>query len=395
MVRLTPGPRVCVVTGARVEYDLLRPLIRRIHDDAGLHLQLVVTGAHLSPEFDMTVHEVEADGFPIADRVEMLVSSDSPTGVAKSIGLGVIGFGDAFARLRPDILVVLGDRLEIFAAAQAAMVAAIPIAHVHGGEATEGLIDETIRHAVTKMAHLHFVSAAPYRSRVIQMGEDPKRVHNVGAPALDTIADCALMPREAISRALGLALEAPTFLIAYQPVTPGDRSPEAAICELLSALDGFPEARLVFTRTSPDTSGRIIQRHVEDYAWHNRERAIVTTTLGQRRTLSVMAAASVVIGNASSGLIEAPAMGTPTVNIGARQRSRLRAQSVIDCDDNAGAIRTAIQQALSPAFRALAERCETPFGGPGAAARMIQIIKSTQLDGILVKRFHDVATQVA
>ena len=395
VVRLARGPRICVVTGARAEYGLLRPLIRRIHDDPLLHLQLVATGMHLSPEFDNTIDEVEADGFPIADRIEMLLSSDSPTGIAKSMGLGIIGFADALARLQPDVLVVLGDRFEMFAAAQAAMVARIPIAHIHGGEATEGVIDEAIRHAVTKMAHLHFVSAEAHRSRVIQMGEDPKHIYNVGATALDTVADCALMPREAVSRSLGLALDGPTFLITYHAVTLCERPPEAAICELLAALDGFPEARLIFTQTNADTHGRAIQQHIEDYAWHHRERAVAVKTLGQRRYLSAMAAASVVIGNSSSGLVEAPAMGTPTVNIGIRQGGRLRAPSVIDCDEQAGAIRGAINQALSPAFQALAKRRESPYGGPGAAARMIQVLKTTPLDSILLKRFHDVATQVA
>jgi UDP-N-acetylglucosamine 2-epimerase (non-hydrolysing)/GDP/UDP-N,N'-diacetylbacillosamine 2-epimerase (hydrolysing) len=380
--------KVCVVTGTRAEYGLLYWLMRDLADDKRAELQIVAAAMHLSPEFGSTYKVIERDGFVIDAKVEMLLSSDSGVGVAKSIGLGTIGFADAFERLRPDVVVVLGDRFEILAAAQAAMAARIPIAHIHGGEATEGLIDEAIRHAVTKMAHLHFVAAEPYRRRVIQMGEQPSHVFNVGATGIDNIVRLRLLDRSAIGELLGIPLESPTFLVTYHPVTLVE-DPEKGFAQLLKALDVFSSARIVMTKTNADAGGREINRMVEEYSAQHPDRVRAVTSLGQLRYLSVMRNADVVIGNSSSGLLEAPAMGLPTVNVGERQRGRLRSPSVIDCEEEPSAIVAAIQCALTSEFRAVAGRRETPFGRGGTAEAIRDVLVTYPLDGILMKKFND------
>lgn len=381
--------KVCIVTGTRAEYGLLHRLMKAVAADPRLALQVVATGMHLSPEFGMTVSEVERDGFTVDARVDMLLSGDSPVAVTKSLGLGVIGFADAFHQLEPDIVVLLGDRFEILAAAQAAMIARIPIAHIHGGEATEGLIDEAIRHAVTKMAHLHFATAEPYRHRIIQLGEQPGRVFNVGAPGVDNILHASLPAAADVLAELSLDGSAPLFLVTYHPVTLDGRSPGVAVAELTAALDRFPNANIVLTKANADTDGRIINRMLEEYAQARPERVRAVTSLGYARYLGLMHQAAAVIGNSSSGLLEAPSLGVPTVNIGDRQRGRLRAPSVIDCAENATAIVAAIERANSAEWKAIAARRETPFGRGGTAAAIAEVLATCSLDGILFKRFHD------
>jgi len=380
--------RIAVVTGTRADYGLLHPLLCLLRDDPAVELQLVVTGMHLSPEFGLTHRTIAEDGFPVAAKVEMLLSSDTSVGIAKAIGLGTIGFADALDRLRPDIVVVLGDRFEILAAAQAAMTARIPIAHIHGGEATEGLIDEAIRHAVTKMAHLHFAAAEPYRRRIVRMGEHPDRVFTVGAPGLDWLRVLDPPDLAALERDLGLRLPAPLLLVTYHPVTLADADPAEPLRALLSALDALPEASVVLTKGNADTRGRIINEMIDAFA-ADRPNAVAATSLGQQRYLGLLRAADVVVGNSSSGLLEAPSCGTPTVNIGERQRGRLRAPSVIDCQEEAGAIAEAIARALSPAMRDLADRRETPFGDGRASARMAEVLTTFPLSGILMKPFYE------
>ena len=250
--------KICIVTGTRAEYGLLYWLMKEIQGDAALELQVIVTGMHLSPEFGLTYKKIEEDGFTINEKVEMLLSSDTPVGIAKSVGLGVIGFADALARQKPDILVVLGDRFEILSAAQAAMVARIPIAHIHGGETTEGAIDEAIRHAITKMAHFHFTAAEPYRRRIVQLGEAPERVMNYGAPGLDNIKKLKLLNRAAFEKAIKFSLGKMSFLVTYHPVTLSAANPEQSFKELTNALDQFPEAKIIFAKANADTAGRII-----------------------------------------------------------------------------------------------------------------------------------------
>ena len=380
------------MTGTRAEYGLLYWLLREIEADDVLSLQLAVTGMHLAPEFGMTVGDIEADGFAVDARVEMLVSSDTSVGIAKSIGLGVIGFADAFARLKPDVVVLLGDRFEILAAAQAALVASIPIAHLHGGETTEGAFDEAIRHSITKMAHLHFVAAEPYRRRVVQLGEDPKRVFNLGSPGLDHFHRTPLLDRSEVEDFLAFPLDAPTFVVTYHPTTLSGRSVRESTKELFRALLRFPDARFVFTKSNADTGGRAINQAIDAFVQAHPDRARAFDAMGLPRYLSTLAHADVVIGNSSSGLTEAPAVGIPTVNVGARQNGRLRASSVIDCGESEAEIVQAIDTALSPGFGALIEGQELPYGVGDASPAVCRVLRETPLgESLLQKRFHDFA----
>jgi len=378
-----------MVTGTRAEYGLLYWLMRELAKTSEVELQIIACAMHLSPEYGETYKLIEADGFSIDAKVETLLSGDTPTAIAKSIGLGCIGFSDAFERLAPDIIVILGDRYEILAAAQAALVARIPVAHIHGGERTEGLIDEAIRHAVTKMAQLHFTATEEYRKRVIQLGEGPERVFAFGAPGLDNIRRLALLERSALSESIDFDVTSPYFLLTYHPVTLIEDKPSQAIAELIAALDGFPGHKMVITAPNADTQAHDALATLRAYAQDNPRRVTFAVSLGQMRYLSVMKHADAVLGNSSSGLIEAPALGTPTVNMGARQRGRQRAASVIDCEETATDIKAAIDQALSPEFVARAEEAEHPFGDGTASLRIAAVLRDVDLDGIILKSFHD------
>lgn len=384
----TSRRRVCVVTGTRADYGLLYWPMRELEQDPDIELQLIVTGMHLSPEFGMTVHEIERDGFPIADRIEMLLSSDSPAGIAKAIGLGVIGFADCLARLRPHVMLLLGDRFEILAAAQAAMIARIPIAHIHGGESTAGLIDDPIRHSVTKMAQYHFVAAEPFRKRVIQMGERPERVFVTGAPGLDHMRRTPLMERAELERSLGFELSRPTLLVTYHPVTLDGRSPATPMTELLAALDTVPDATIILTRSNADTDGRVINEMIDAYAARNA-RAHAFTSLGHRRYLSTLHAVDAVVGNSSSGIIEAPAVPVPSINIGDRQSGRLRAGSVVDCAEDRSDIAAALRRVLSDEHRRGIAAVRSPYGDGSAAERIRDLLRTLPLEGVLMKGFHD------
>ncbi len=381
--------RICVVSGTRADYGLLYWLMRYLREDASVKLQMTLTGMHLSPEFGLTYRVAEADGFEIAAKVEMLLSGDTPVAIAKSMGLATIGFGEAFDRLQPDILVVLGDRFEILAAAQAAMLARIPIAHIHGGEISEGAIDEATRHALTKMAHLHFAAAEPYRQRIIQLGENPDRVFNVGAPGLDNIRCLVPLTRDELERQLGITSGRPLFAVTYHPATLQNQDPSIPTAEMLSALDRFPSAVVVLTGANADSRGRVINEMIAEFVARRPGRAVAVTSLGQLRYLSLLRHADCVIGNSSSGIIEAPAIGTPTVNIGNRQCGRLRAASVIDAEEDADKIEAAIQQALTSGFQAAAALCLTPFGDGHSSQRIAQVLVSYPLENLLHKRFFD------
>jgi UDP-hydrolysing UDP-N-acetyl-D-glucosamine 2-epimerase len=380
--------KICVVTGTRAEYGLLYWLMKEIKDDPDLELQLVATGMHLSPEFGLTYRKIEEDGFTINEKVEMLLSSDTPVGIAKSIGLGVIGFADAFDRLRPDIIVLLGDRFETLAAAQTALIAKIPLAHIHGGESTEGLIDEAIRHAVTKMAHLHFVASEPYRNRVIQMGEAPGLVFNFGAPGLDNINKLKLLKKEDFEKSINFKLGKVNFLVTYHPVTLLNDRSESSMAFLLAALGSFPEAKIIFTMPNADTHGRIIIDMIDRFVEEHRNNIIAFTSMGQIRYLSAIQHVDVVIGNSSSGLIEVPLFKKPTVNIGDRQRGRLKAKSVIDCGENTEAIIAAIEKALSPEFQKTLTDVSSLYGYGDASPKIREILKTINLDGIIMKKFY-------
>lgn len=381
--------RVCVVTGTRAEYGLLRWIMWEIREDPEMSLQILVTGMHLSPEFGLTFQDIEKDGFEISAKVEMLLSSDSPVGIAKSIGLGIIGMADTFQQLRPDIVLILGDRFEILAAAQAAMVARIPVAHLYGGEATEGVIDESIRHAVTKMSHFHFVTAEEYRRRVIQLGENPKYVFNFGAPGLDNLNRLRLLSVNELEKELEFELGDPTFLVTYHPVTLDHRCPENRCAELLSALDEFPEARIIFTKSNADTEGRIINQMIHSYVAERSGRTAAFMSLGQRLYLSALKHSDIVIGNSSSGLLEAPSLSTPTVNIGPRQRGRIRAASVVDCEEEREEIVEAIHTVLRKDFKSYFRDFTSPYGKAGASVRIKEKLKNLSLEDVLMKTFYD------
>jgi UDP-hydrolysing UDP-N-acetyl-D-glucosamine 2-epimerase len=381
--------KICIVTGTRAEYGLLYWLMKEIKDDPDLELQLVVTGMHLSPEFGLTYRKIIEDGFTIDAKVEMLLSSDTPVAIAKSIGLGVIGFADAFERLRPDILVLLGDRFEILAAAQTALIAKIPLAHLHGGESTEGLIDEAIRHAVTKMAHLHFVASEPYRQRVIQMGEDPGLVFNFGAPGLDNINKLKLLNKEEFEQSINFKLAKINFLVTYHPVTLLSDVTELSMASLLSALKFFPEAKIIFTKPNADTHGRIIIDMINRYVEENRNNTVIFTNMGQKLYLSAIKHVDAVIGNSSSGLTEVPLFKKPTINMGDRQRGRLKAKSVIDCEENTEAIIAAIKKALSPEFQKTLASVNSLYGYGNVSPKIKEILKSINLDRIIMKKFYE------
>jgi len=311
------------------------------------------------------------------------------------MGRAVCGFATALGRLKPDLLVVLGDRYEILAAATAAMFHRIPIVHLHGGESTEGLIDEAVRHAVTKMSHVHCVAAEPYARRVIQMGEQPDKVHVVGATGFDQLERTELLSRAALEAELNMALGPTNFLLTLHPETLSDATAEQQVQPLLDGLSCFPDARIFITGSNADPAGRRISRQLQDYAETNPDRCCYRESLGQRRYLSLMRQVDVVIGNSSSGIIEAPAMGKAVVNIGKRQHNRLRAAAIIDCRNQANAIAAAIACALQPDFAELAARRETPYGSPGAAQRITRILRETRLDDILAKSFHDLDLPVS
>jgi UDP-hydrolysing UDP-N-acetyl-D-glucosamine 2-epimerase len=382
--------KICVVTGTRAEYGLLYWLMHEIQNDEQLQLQLVVTGMHLSPEFGLTFQQIEADGFKIDYKVEMLLSSDTRVGVAKSVAVGVMGFADAFQQLAPDIIVILGDRYEILAAAQAALLLNIPIAHLHGGEVTEGAVDESIRHAVTKMAHIHFVASEAYRRRVIQLGEHPDRVFNVGAPGLDNAVRLPLLSKEELEQSLGIRLKQPTFLVTYHPETTRNGSAREQIEQLLTALEAFPEATLILTKANADSEGRLINQMLEYFVQKHSDRAKLFASLGQIRYLSALRYVDVVIGNSSSGIIEVPFFKKPTVNIGNRQKGRLKSKSIIDCKCTATDIINAIETAMNRDFRESLVSTTSLFGDGNASARIKRKLKEIDLQGIIQKSFYDI-----
>ena len=375
-----------MVTVARSDYGIYRPILKRIEQEPTLELRLIVGGTHLSPEFGLTIGEIESDGFPVAARVEMLLSSDSPEAVAKSIGLGIIGFAQTFAGSRPDLAMVLGDRFEMLAAATAATRLNVPIAHVHGGESTEGLIDESIRHSITKMAHLHFASTDHYARRIVQMGEEPWRVTVSGAPGLDNIAEFT-PPSLSGLNAFGLELSERPLLVTYHPVTLEFEDTERQVRNLMAALDSVNK-EVVFTFPNADTSGRLIIGAINDYvAAHHR--ACVAAHLGMTGYFGLMANAVAMVGNSSSGIIEAASFGLPVVDIGNRQRGRTRGRNVINVSYETADIIDGINRATAVEFSRRMEGLDNPYGDGHAAERIVGVLRTVELDKeLLFKRFH-------
>ncbi len=379
--------KICIITGTRAEYGLLRWVMQGIKADPELTLQIIATGMHLSPEFGLTYREIEQDGFQIDRKVEMLTSSDTPVGIAKSMGLGLIGFADALNDLHPDLIVVLGDRFEIFSAVSAALVARIPVAHLHGGEATEGLIDEAIRHSITKMSHLHFVAAEEYRQRVIQLGEQPNRVFLVGGLGADNISRLKLLDRKALQQSLGFELGQKSLLVCFHPATLETNTAAQQMAELLAALAELRNTQLVFTMPNADTDGRVLVQLIEQFvAQHANTRAY--TSLGQLRYLSCMAHVDGVVGNSSSGLLEAPSFQKGTINIGDRQRGRLQAASVINCEPTRHSITAALVRLYSKEFQASLSKVRSPYGEGGASAAIVAKVKAVSLGTLHKKHFY-------
>ncbi|WP_211245121.1 UDP-N-acetylglucosamine 2-epimerase [Thiomicrospira pelophila] len=381
--------KICVVTGTRAEYGLLSRLMAAIQNAETLQLQVIACAAHLSAKHGMTVNQILADGFQVDAGVEMLEDGDDAVSVVKSVAKGLIGFADALQHLKPDILVMLGDRYEMLAAAQAALLMNVPIAHIHGGELTFGAVDESIRHAITKMASLHFTATEPYRQRVIQMGERPDRVFNVGAPGLDLIRHLRLLTRVQLVTELNMSLNSPLFLITYHPVTWGTAAGMEALQNLFAALAAFPQATIVWTAPNADVQGETMHQMIKRWSHNSILNVHLFASLGSARYLSVMALADVVIGNSSSGIIEAPAIGTPTVNIGSRQQGRLRSPSILDCDESEEGIHQSICKALTLDFQKLAAQKNSVYGQGNSVEKMLKILSEVELKHLNTKAFYD------
>jgi GDP/UDP-N,N'-diacetylbacillosamine 2-epimerase (hydrolysing) len=380
--------KICVVTGSRAEYGLLHWVMKGIQQDPDLELQILATGMHLSPEFGLTYQEIEKDGFHINRKLEMALDSDTPAGLAKSMGLGLIGFGEALEQLQPDLMVILGDRFEIFSAVIAALVARIPVAHISGGESTEGAFDEAIRHSITKMSHLHFVAAEEYCKRVIQLGEHPDRVFLVGGLGIDNIKRLNLLDRPALEAALGFELGNKSLLITFHSVTLESGTAEKQMMELFAALDTLEDVNLIFTMPNADTGGRklidMVKKFVSD---HSNAKAY--TSLGQLKYLSCIKYVDGVVGNSSSGLVEVPSFNKGTINIGDRQKGRLKADSVIDCEPERQSIAKALQYLFSDTFQKKLGCVHNPYGEGSASEKIVQVLKSIRLECILKKSFND------
>jgi UDP-hydrolysing UDP-N-acetyl-D-glucosamine 2-epimerase len=370
--------RIAFFTSTRADYGLLRPLMAEVVSRPQLALQVIVSGTHLSDAHGATWQEIAGDGFLVDERVEMSLAADDAESVARSASQVLAGVAAALVRLQPDVLVLLGDRYELLAAAQAAVLARVPIAHIHGGEATEGAIDDAIRHAVTKLSQWHFAAAEPYAERIRQMGEEPSRVWNVGAAAMDNIAALEPVPKEALEAFLGLTLRTPAFLVTYHPVTVDADVGLAAMQALLTAID-TGDASIIITGVNADPGATAIRERLKKFAGARPGRVAMVESLGVRRYLSLMRHVDAVVGNSSSGLLEAPAVGVPTVDIGPRQQGRLRAPSVLHCGESAAEIREALDMALSLKHRAIAARRESPYGQPGAARRIIDQLSTVDL----------------
>ena len=383
--------KICVITGTRAEYGLMSRVIRLIKEDADFQLQIIATNMHLSVEHGETYKEIEADGFVIDWKIPILSSSDNTNATVKSVGTGIIGFADAYEDLQPDMIMVLGDRYEILAAVSAALFYKIPVIHLYGGEITEGAYDDAIRHAVTKMSHLHFTSTEEYRRRVIQMGENPDTVFNVGALGCDNIKQVALMDKEELEKSLNFALDRNTILVTFHPVTMETNTAETQFKELLSAIDKFDELRVIFTMPNSDTDGKIIMDLIRNYVVKNSEKAVWFTSLGMKRYLSTLQYIGAVVGNSSSGIVEVPSFHIPTLNIGDRQKGRIAAKTVIHCLPNVKDITKSLQQILQPGYMDTIKDSQNPYDKKDTAKEILKTIKKTDFNSV-TKRFYDIMT---
>lgn len=381
--------KICVITGSRAEYGLLSGLMKRIDESEDLKLQVIATNMHLSPEFGLTYKEIEKDGFVIDKRVEMLLSSDTSSATAKSVGLGMIGFADAYEDLRPDLIVVLGDRYEILAAVSAALFFKIPVAHLHGGEITEGAYDDAIRHAITKMSHLHFTSTEEYRKRVIQLGESPDRVFNVGAIGVENIKKGSFLSKEELENSLGFKLGDKSLLVTFHPVTLETCTAREQCDNLLEVLARHPEYRILFTLPNSDTDGRVIIDCIKDFVAKNEDRAIAFKSLGKLRYLSALKYVSAAIGNSSSGILEVPSFGIPTLDIGDRQKGRIAARSVVHCGTSTEEIEQGFRLIFSETIQSASKLRSNPYEKEGATDMIVSQLKTYPLENLIQKSFYN------
>ena len=382
--------KICVTTGTRAEYGLLKPLMDKIKGDADFTLQLLVTGAHLSPEFGLTYKQIEADGYPIDAKVEMLLSSDTPEGITKSMGLGMVGYADALKQLQPDLLIILGDRYEMLAVALTALIFRIPIAHIHGGEITEGAYDDAIRHSITKMSVLHFTSTEAYRKRVIQLGEQPERVFNVGAIGLDNFKSLTLLTKDQLEKELNIRFKKYNYLVGFHPETLSKQSVKEQFEELLKAINKQNDSFFIFTKANADTDGRIVNQMMERYVQENPDRAVLFTSLGSLRYLSIMRQATAVVGNSSSGILEAPFAKKATINIGDRQKGRIMPESIINCSVDQEEIEKAFDIVKSTEFRDIVNAVVNPYGNGNASGQIVDVLKKTDFSLLRTKSFYDI-----
>jgi GDP/UDP-N,N'-diacetylbacillosamine 2-epimerase (hydrolysing) len=378
--------KICVVTGTRAEYGLLYWLIKSIKDDPKLELQIIATGMHLSHEFGLTYKEIENDGFHINCKIEMLLSADTPSAISKSTGMGLIGFADAYNGLNPDIVVVLGDRFEILAASIAALYAKIPIAHIHGGETTMGAFDEAIRHSITKMAWWHFVAADEYYKRVVQLGEDPKRVINVGGLGVDAIRKARLLTKKELMSKTGIKFGNKNLLITYHPVTLEKQTSQKHFKSLLNVLG---DINLIFTMPNADSDGRIIKSMIDEFVSSHSERAMAFTSMGHLNYLSALQFVDGVVGNSSSGLMEAPTFNIGTINIGDRQKGRLKAKSVINCEPTKESIQNAVDTLYSENFQKMLQSVVNPYGEEDSTEKIMDLLKNKPIPEETKKEFYD------
>ncbi len=381
--------KIAIFTGTRAEYGLLYWIIKGLNDAKDIDVKLMVGGMHLSPEFGNTVNEIKRDGFKIAHSFEFLLSSETAEGISKSMGLALISACEFFERDRPDILLVLGDRYESFAVAQAAMIARIPIAHIHGGEITEGLIDEAIRHSITKMSHFHFAATEDYKNRIIQLGESPKNIFNYGAPGIDNIKKLKLLNKKDLSKKFNISFDNPYFMSTYHPVTLTENDGEKELKNLISALDAFKDYQVIISYPNADTNSRVLIEILEKYRDKNSDRVHLFQSLGQLNYLSLLKHSSLVIGNSSSGIIEAPSLKIPTIDIGDRQSGRIKGETVISCQSSINSIKKAIKKGLSKSFNEKCKKSNNPYGDGKASKKIIQSLRNIKLENILIKKFHN------
>ncbi|WP_428026079.1 UDP-N-acetylglucosamine 2-epimerase [Arcobacter sp.] len=381
--------KICVVTGTRAEYGLFYWLMKEIEADKEFQLQLIVTGMHLSSEFGLTYKEIEKE-FKIDKKIEMLLSSDTSIGISKSMGLAQISFSEAFEELKPDILIVLGDRYEIFSVVSTAMIARIPIVHLHGGETTEGAFDESIRHSISKMSHLHFTATEEYRNRVIQLGEDPSRVFNVGGLGIENIKKLKLLTKEEFENSIDFKLNKKNILVTFHPVTLENSTAKEQFQDLLSSIDELKDTNIIFTKANSDTDGRLINQMIDEYTTKNFHKSIGYTSLGQLRYLSALQFVDAVVGNSSSGLLEAPSFKIGAINIGDRQKGRILAKSVINCLPNKDSITEAFKKLYTSEFQELLKDVVNPYGNGCASQKIIKELKKVDFQNILKKSFYDI-----